>query len=117
MAKEQSIAPCGLMSLNKPSGMTSRAAVDRVKQFLGRRAKVGHAGTPDPLASGVLVVCVGSATRLVQYVQRMPKTYRTTIRLGLRSDTNDTDGVISVVEGAAPPHLEAVHAAVAKQIG
>ena len=47
-----------------------------------RKVKVGHAGTLDPLASGVLVVCIGSATRLIDSVQRMPKTYRTVVRLG-----------------------------------
>lgn len=69
------MTPCGLLSLNKPVGMTSRQAVDRVKR-LARPAKTGHAGTLDPLATGVLVVCVGSATRLIEYVQRMPKAYR-----------------------------------------
>ncbi len=55
--------------------MTSRQAVDLV-QRLARPAKAGHAGTLDPLATGVLVVCVGAATRLIEYVQRMPKRYR-----------------------------------------
>jgi len=85
--------PCGLLNINKPKGLTSRAVVDRVgKSFL--RVKVGHAGTLDPLASGVLIVFVGAATRLVEYVQRMPKTYRTVVRLGARSDTLDANGQI-----------------------
>src|SRR5438270_10006744 len=82
---------CGMLNLNKPAGMTSRAVVDLVARPL-RRTKVGHAGTLDPLASGVLVVCVGAATRLIEYVQRMRKTYRAVIRLGARSDTLDADG-------------------------
>ena len=65
--------------------------------------KVGHAGTLDPLASGVLVVCVGSATRLIEYVQRMPKAYRTVVRLGARSDTLDADGRIEVEERPSGP--------------
>src|ERR1700750_2481040 len=86
--------PCGVLNLNKPSGMTSRAAVDRVVRPLGRKVKVGHAGTLDPLASGVLVVCVGAATRLIEYVQRMPKTYRARVRFGASSDTDDADGAV-----------------------
>ena len=67
--------------MNKPRGMTSRAVVDRVARLVGR-AKVGHAGTLDPLATGVLVVCVGPATRLVEEIQRLPKSYRTVVLPG-----------------------------------
>jgi tRNA pseudouridine55 synthase len=90
----------GLLNLNKPSGMTSRDVVN-VVQRLVRPAKVGHAGTLDPLASGVLVLCLGSATRLIEYVQRMPKTYVGTFLLGRESDTEDIEG--QVVELADPP--------------
>src|SRR4051794_27800372 len=85
----------GVLNLEKPGGMTSRDVVDLISRPL-RKVKVGHAGTLDPLASGVLVVCVGSATRLIEYVQRMTKTYRTVVRLGARSDTLDADGRIEV---------------------
>jgi tRNA pseudouridine55 synthase len=107
---------CGLLNLNKPIGMTSRDVVDRISRPL-RKIKVGHAGTLDPLASGVLVVCVGAATRLIEYVQRMPKTYRATIRLGATSDTLDADG--QVVEMPDPPRpTEAeVRAALMTQVG
>src|SRR5438270_3182709 len=108
--------PCGLLNLNKPSGVTSRAVVDRVVRPLGRRVKVGHAGTLDPLASGVLVVCVGAATRLIEYVQRQTKTYRTVVRLGARSDTHDADGLVTPVDGAADPGLDAARAAIAAQV-
>jgi tRNA pseudouridine55 synthase len=106
----------GVLNLNKPIGLTSRAALDRVARLV-RPAKAGHAGTLDPLASGVLVVLVGKATRLIEHVQRMPKLYRTTIRLGARSDTLDADG--AVVETLDPPipDLHEIHAAVAPQIG
>ncbi len=107
---------CGLLNLNKPIGVTSRDVVDRISRPL-RKIKVGHAGTLDPLASGVLVVCVGAATRLIEYVQRMPKTYRATIRLGATSDTLDADG--QVVEMTDPPRpTEAqVRAALMTQVG
>jgi tRNA pseudouridine55 synthase len=91
--------------------------VDRVVRAVGRRVKVGHAGTLDPLASGVLVVCTGAATRLIEYVQRQTKTYRTVVLLGARSDTHDADGSVSTVEGATAPELDAVRGALASQVG
>ncbi len=90
--------------------------VDRVSRPL-RKIKVGHAGTLDPLASGVLVVCVGSATRLIEYVQRMPKTYRTHIRLGATSDTLDADGTIVFTSNPSVPDEASLHEALATQIG
>lgn len=110
------VAPCGLLNLNKPIGVTSRDAVDRVSRPL-RKVKVGHAGTLDPLASGVLVVCVGAATRLIEYVQAMPKTYRAVIRLGARSDTLDADGqVVEAVDPRVPRETE-VRSALSAQVG
>jgi tRNA pseudouridine55 synthase len=90
----------GLLNINKPSGMTSRDVVNRVQRLV-RGVKVGHAGTLDPLATGVLVVALGPATRLVEYVQRMPKTYVGTFLLGRSSDTEDIEG--KVVELDLPP--------------
>ncbi|NLX99536.1 MAG: tRNA pseudouridine(55) synthase TruB [Rhodopirellula sp.] len=90
----------GLLNLNKPVGITSRRVVDMV-QRLDRGVKVGHAGTLDPLASGVLVLCVGAATRLIEYVQRMPKRYRASFLLGRESATEDVEG--EVIELADPP--------------
>ncbi|WZO95870.1 tRNA pseudouridine(55) synthase TruB [Isosphaeraceae bacterium EP7] len=109
-------APCGLLNLNKPSGWTSRAAVDRVTR-IWRKTKVGHAGTLDPLASGVLVLCVGQATRLIEYVQQMPKSYRTVVLLGSRSDTLDADGTVVADPTAVAPERAAVEQAVASQVG
>jgi tRNA pseudouridine55 synthase len=83
----------GILLVNKPRGVTSRAVVNRVA-FLVPHVKVGHAGTLDPLAEGVLILCIGSATRLVETIQRFTKTYRAVIRLGARSDTLDADGRI-----------------------
>jgi tRNA pseudouridine55 synthase len=82
--------------------MSSRQAVN-VVQRLSRPAKAGHAGTLDPLATGVLVVCVGGATRLIEYVQRMPKQYVGTFWLGRQSPTEDIEG--DVVELADAPRL------------
>lgn len=107
----------GILVVDKPRGLTSRAAVDRVVRLVGRRVKVGHAGTLDPLASGVLVVCVGPATRLVEEVQSLPKSYRTVVRLGARSDTLDADGRIQAVEHPRVPSPEEVAAAVAPLVG
>ena len=97
---------CGLLNVNKPPGMTSRKAVDRV-QALVRPAKAGHAGTLDPLAGGVLVVCVGAATRLIEYVQRMPKCYTGTFLLGRTSPTEDVEGDVTELEGPPVPTREA----------
>jgi tRNA pseudouridine55 synthase len=106
----------GILNLNKPSGPTSRDVVDRVARLV-RKTKVGHAGTLDPLATGVLVVAVGAATRLIEYVQRMPKTYRTVIRLGARSDTLDALGRVTEVENPPVPVEDQIRAALAQQVG
>ena len=98
---------CGLLNLNKPPGITSRRAVDRV-QRLSRPAKCGHAGTLDPLASGVLVVCVGAATRLIEYVQRMPKGYTGTFLLGRHSPTEDIEGEVTELEAPPVPSLDQI---------
>ncbi|MCO6455754.1 MAG: tRNA pseudouridine(55) synthase TruB [Pirellulaceae bacterium] len=92
----------GLLNLDKPSGLTSRDVVDRV-QALVRPLKVGHAGTLDPLARGVLIVCVGQATRLIPYVQRMAKHYRGTFLLGRESDTEDCEGTVRLLDSPPVP--------------
>jgi tRNA pseudouridine55 synthase len=106
----------GILNLNKPSGITSRAVVDRVARLLPR-IKVGHAGTLDPLASGVLILCVGPVTRLIESLQRMDKVYRTVIRLGARSDTLDAEGRVAVVEHPCVPGELEVRQALAGQVG
>jgi tRNA pseudouridine55 synthase len=106
------MADHGLLVIDKPAGMTSRAVVNRVQRWFPRGTAAGHTGTLDPLATGVLVVCVGAATRLAEYVQRMDKVYRTRLRLGARSDTLDADGVITCVAEPRPPDPAALEAAV-----
>src|SRR5438477_8581510 len=83
----------GFLNIDKPSGITSRDVVNRVQRLV-KPEKTGHAGTLDPLATGVLVVGIGAATRLVEYVQRMPKTYEAKFVLGRTSDTEDVEGVV-----------------------
>ncbi len=106
----------GILNLNKPVGMTSRRAVDCV-QKLARRLKAGHAGTLDPLASGVLVVCVGAATRLIEHVQRMPKSYRAIFLLGRQSPTEDVDGEVVALADPPVPSGEEIAAAAARLTG
>lgn len=110
-------APRGFLNLDKPGGVTSRDVVNQVVRLVGRRVKVGHAGTLDPLATGVLVVALGAATRLVELVQEQPKVYRTVIRLGARSDTLDADGAIVVTPDPAVPPEAAIREALARQVG
>ena len=84
---------CGVVAIDKPAGLTSRQVVDKIAKIV-RPAKAGHAGTLDPLATGVLVVAVGQATRLISYLQQGRKQYVGQFRLGKRSDTDDIDGAV-----------------------
>lgn len=107
----------GLLVVDKPGGITSRAAVDRALRWFPPGTRVGHTGTLDPLARGVLVLCVGQATRLTEYVQRLEKVYQATICLGARSDTDDAEGTITAVEVVAPPDLLLVSKALQSFVG
>ena len=106
----------GLLNINKPSGITSRRVVDYV-QRLTRPDKAGHAGTLDPLATGVLVVCVGPATRLVEYIQRMPKSYRGRFLLGQQSPTDDIEGEVTHIWNPPVPSQRVMEQEVARWIG
>jgi tRNA pseudouridine55 synthase len=83
----------GILSLNKPRGPTSHDIVGRVRALTGIR-RVGHAGTLDPLATGVLLVCVGRATRVAEYLMAGRKVYRARVRLGITTDTYDAEGQV-----------------------
>ena len=85
----------GFFAIDKPAGPTSHDIVASVRRRVGRGVKIGHAGTLDPFARGVLVVCAGPATRLADYVQAQPKRYRAVIRLGATSTTDDPDGEVT----------------------
>lgn len=85
----------GFLNVNKPSGLTSFDVVARVRRVSTKTTgtkKVGHAGTLDPMATGVLVVCVGQATRLSAYAMQSKKQYRATVQLGMETDTYDAEG-------------------------
>ena len=96
-------AMLGFLNVNKPLGPTSHDIVARVRRLLPRGVSVGHAGTLDPFASGVLVVCVGGACRLASLVMGQDKKYVTTIRLGASSDTDDRTGTVTPLPGAVAP--------------
>ena len=85
--------PDGLALVAKPGGITSHDAIDRVRAALGTR-KVGHAGTLDPMATGLLLVGVGAATRLLRFLGDLEKVYEGTVRLGIETDTLDAEGKI-----------------------
>src|SRR5213593_346203 len=107
----------GLLVIDKPVGMTSRDVVNRAQGWFPRGTRIGHTGTLDPLATGVLVLCVGSATRLTEFVQDMTKTYRAGLLLGTRSDTDDADGALTPVDVGRPPQTGEVAEALASFIG
>lgn len=106
----------GILNIHKPPGMTSREVVNLV-QRRARRAKVGHAGTLDPLATGVLLVCVGKATRLIDYLQRPQKTYRASFLLGCRSDTEDVEGNVETLSTARIPQRQEIIDTLPKFVG
>lgn len=97
----------GIINLHKPTGMSSREAVDVVAKS-ARMSRVGHAGTLDPLATGVLVVCLGWATRLVPLIQDQPKRYRAEFLLGRRSDTDDITGTVAESDVSTHPALDQI---------
>ncbi len=99
---------CGVLNVDKPAGVTSRDVVNHIVRIV-RPAKAGHAGTLDPLATGVLVVCVGHATRLVSMAQEGRKRYLGRFLLGQTSDTDDNTG--NVVEGGDWQHVTFDHIA------
>ena len=110
------MAESGLVIVDKPAGMTSHDVVSRVRRLAGTR-KVGHAGTLDPMATGVLVLGVERATRLLGHLMLTEKAYDATVRLGQTSTTDDAEGELS--EPLAIGHLDeaAVRAVFATQIG
>jgi tRNA pseudouridine55 synthase len=83
----------GVVIVDKPAGITSHDAVDRVRKLLGER-KAGHTGTLDPMATGVLPVCVGEATKIASFLTGDDKVYEATMRLGVRTDTLDMTGQV-----------------------
>lgn len=108
--------PPGLLLVDKPGGMTSHDVVARARRALAVR-KVGHAGTLDPMATGLLVLGVGTATRLLGYVGGHDKTYEATIRFGQATVTDDREGEVLTSASTAGLDDAAVRAALAAQTG
>ncbi len=108
--------PLGLLNINKPAGITSRAVVDQIVRLV-RPARAGHAGTLDPMATGVLIVCVGAATRLIPIVQQLQKGYRAQFKLGWRSDTDDVTGEMSEVPTTGEVTASQIEAALPRFVG
>lgn len=106
----------GILNINKPAGITSHDVVQQVRRILGIK-KVGHTGTLDPLATGVLVVCVGQATRLIEYIVPGEKQYRTTFALGAATDTYDRDGDITTTADPSAVTETALRQVMAQFIG
>ncbi|MEX0754229.1 MAG: tRNA pseudouridine(55) synthase TruB [Actinomycetota bacterium] len=114
-ARGDGTGPDGLLVIGKPGGATSHDAVDTIRRALGTR-KVGHAGTLDPMATGVLLVGVGRATRLLRFLADLPKTYEGTARLGVTTDTLDALGEI-VATSAVEVGTAELDAAAAALVG
>ena len=104
----------GLLLVDKSAGFTSHDAIARARRVLGVR-RIGHLGTLDPFATGLLVLLVGRVTRLASYLQGEPKVYDATIRFGARTDTDDATGVVTQT-APVPPH-ETVSPLLAKLTG
>ncbi|MFZ4732156.1 MAG: tRNA pseudouridine(55) synthase TruB [Pirellulales bacterium] len=100
----------GLIPIDKPAGVSSRAVVDVVARAAGTKS-VGHAGTLDPLARGVVLVCVGAATRLVDHLHELPKHYRATFALGRSSPSDDLETPVVIEEDPLRPDAGALAAA------
>jgi tRNA pseudouridine55 synthase len=108
--------PEGLAVLDKPAGWTSHDVVAKVRRLLGTR-RVGHAGTLDPMATGVLLVGVGRATRLLGYLSAADKSYTATVRLGEVTDTDDADGTVIATSDASAVTRTVVERAAAALVG
>ncbi len=109
-------SPSGLVIVDKPGGMTSHDVVARIRRLAGTR-RVGHAGTLDPMATGVLVVGVEKATRLLGYLTLTEKEYAATIRLGQSTSTDDAEGEITSAAPAADVSAETLAAEVNRLTG
>jgi tRNA pseudouridine55 synthase len=99
------VEPAGALLYPKPPGVTSHDVVARARRRFPKGTKVGHAGTLDPFATGLLVILVGPATRAQRFFMALPKTYRAVARLGWRSDTGDPEGELHQT-GRVPGRLE-----------
>lgn len=105
-----------LLNINKPTGLTSREVVDQIQRLVWP-LRCGHAGTLDPLASGVLLICVGNSTRLVPFLHELPKSYEASFLLGRRSPTDDIEGVVEELTPTPKVTKAEVQAAIPEFLG
>lgn len=105
----------GILPVDKPPGLTSHDVVSRVRRVLGTR-RVGHTGTLDPMATGLLLVCVGPATRVSRFLTGLPKEYTGIVRLGAISSTYDAEGTVTAQRRPVPDEA-AIREAMARQVG
>jgi len=115
-SRSESVGPAGFLVVDKPAGWTSHDVVDQARRWLGTR-RVGHLGTLDPLATGVLPLAVREATKLVPFLAAGIKHYVGTIRLGRETDTLDAEGQVVRDHVGPLPDTAAVHAALAALTG
>ena len=106
----------GVLIIDKPSGWTSHDVVAKVRKLLGIR-KVGHTGTLDPSATGVLVLCLGKATRIAEYLVLADKAYRATLRLGVTTDTQDAAGAVLTRHQGPFPEEQAIRSVMEACVG
>lgn len=106
----------GLLNINKSGGITSHDVVDEARRILKQR-RIGHTGTLDPMATGVLVLCVGKATRIARYIEAGEKEYKATMRLGIVTDTQDSSGKVVETRRYRPPKRDEVEETLAGFIG
>lgn len=114
MARRRPPTVHGLVLLDKPAGMTSHDAVFRLRKHFGEK-RIGHAGTLDPDATGLLVIGVGNATRLIRFMGEMDKTYSCEIVFGSETDTLDDSGVVTRTHDMAAPTLDEVKNVIAEK--
>ncbi|GAB1422552.1 tRNA pseudouridine(55) synthase TruB [Anaerolineales bacterium] len=110
----------GFLNIHKPAGLTSHDVVAKIRRLLkqsGNKLKVGHAGTLDPMATGVLVVCVGQATRLSDYVMHQHKIYQAGIHLGIETDTYDAEGQVTSTQSISTIDETQIRQALSQFIG
>jgi tRNA pseudouridine55 synthase len=107
----------GLLILDKAAGITSASAVNRVKHLLPRGTKIGHAGTLDPFATGVLVLLIGKATKQCEALMNQPKQYEATIKLGATTATDDPESPEQISASAAPLDRARIEESLARFVG
>ena len=105
MSQDTQNQPAGVLLVDKPQGITSHDVVDRVRRIF-RMKKVGHAGTLDPMATGLLILLIGKATKISQYLMSLDKVYEGTMHLGQSTDSHDAEGEV-VKETELPADLDA----------